>query len=171
MLSKIFRADKPRVYLDKIVVVSRDEFDRVDEWGLFKSESLEEGVRQRLEEVFSLPHIFSCSEPKSSDLALEVVVLNVQGGVFDGVSFGEFGGLPLLWRPKVEIVARLYYANSGKTHSSYKAKEKMSWRKYFSGVFSLRGLLRYKPIFGINDIEPILYKACEKLLFSMAKSI
>ncbi|WP_444894399.1 hypothetical protein ACJJIW_13845 [Microbulbifer sp. JMSA004] len=171
MFSKLFKKSKPRVYLDKMIVVSQNEFSKIGAWGAFKGEDLEAGIRHRLVEIFSLPHISSRIEPKSNDLALEVVVLKVRGGEFDTACFGEFGAMPVFWRPKIEVAARLYYADSKKTHSSYRAREKMPWREYFSGVFSLRGMLRYRPVFGAKELEPILYRACEKLLASMVKSV
>ncbi|MDO3381202.1 hypothetical protein [Gilvimarinus algae] len=171
MISKIFKKDKPRVYLDKMLVASRDEFEKTDEWGIFKSEDLEDGVREKLDGIFCLPPISTRQDSKKSDLALELVVLKVRGGEFEGVDFGLLGFAPIFWRPKIELAARLYYLDSGKTHSTYKAKEIMRWGEYFSGVFSLRGFFRYKPIFGPKNLEPILYKACEKLLFKMVNGI
>lgn len=171
VFSKIFKKAKPRVYLDKMVVAPRGEFEKMDSWGLFKGEDLEEGIRGKLTDIFSLPHISSRVDRKENDLALEIVVLKVQGGEFEGAHFGELGAIPIFWRPKIEVAARLYYIESGKTHSSYKAKEKMSWGMYFAGVFSLRGFFRYKPIFGVENLEPILYRACEKLLVKMVKTV
>ena len=171
MFSKLFKKDKPRVYLDKMVVAPRDDFYKIDDWGLFKSEDLEEGIRDKLDGIFSLPHISTRADAKKTDLALELMVLKVQGGEFESADFGSLGGFLIFWRPKIEVAARLYNIASGKTHSSFKAKEKMPWGTYFTGVFSLRGVFRYKPIFGVNDLEPILYKACEKLLINMVKAV
>lgn len=171
VLSKIFKRKKSRVYLDKMVVAPREEFYKIDGWGLFKSEDLEEGIRSKLEGLFSLPHISTCTDTKETDLALELVVLKVQGGEFHGLDLAGFVGMPILWRPKIEVAARLYYIESGKTHSSFKAKEKMPWGEYLSVVFSLNGMFRLRPMFGVKELEPILYRACEKLLIDMVKVV
>lgn len=170
MFSKLWRKEKPRVYLGKVVVAPRSEAKKIDQWGLFKSEDLEDGIRRKLDEVFSLPQINSRQDFKKNDLALDVIILNIQGGELDGVGLVEIT-LPIFWRPKIEIAARLYYADSGKTHTTFKAIEKMPWSQYLSGAFSMRGLFRFKPMFGVNELEPLLYRACEKLLTYMAKAV
>jgi len=170
MFSKFLNKEKPRVYLGKLMVVPRGEFKKNDEWGLFKSEDLEVGIREKLDGIFSLPHLDSRQDEKKTDLGLEVVILNVQGGDFINANI-EGMGFPILWRPKIEIASRLYNLESGKTHRSFKLKEKMPWSQYFSGLFSLRGILRHKPIFGVNELEPLLYQACAKLIQNMTKSI
>ncbi len=171
MFSKLYRREKKKVYLGRLVVAPRGKFETWDSWGLFKSEDLEGEIRSKLEGLFSLPTIDERSEPKKSDLALEVVVLKLQGGEFEFADLGSLGGFPVFWRPKIEVAARLYNIESGKTHASSKAKEKMPWSQYLSGVLSFRGLFRYKPIFGVSEIEPLLYRACEKILVKLASTV
>ena len=170
MISNFFNKAKPRVYLGKVVVAPRNEIKKIDQWGLFKSEDLEEGIRTKIDGIFSLPHLDAREGEKKTDLALEVVILKVQGGEFESATFGDIA-LPIFWRPKIEIAARLYNIDSGKTYKAFESIEKMSWIQYLSGVFSLRGLVRYRPMFGVAELEPLLYRACEKVLIYMAKAV
>jgi hypothetical protein len=88
----------------------------------------------------------------------------------DGISLGTLGAIPIFWRPKVAVASRLFNIESGKTIETAKYCAKMPWRQYLSGVFSLRGFIRYKPIFGIEDIEQLLYLACHQVLSTLIRS-
>jgi len=171
VLSKLFKKEKPRVYLDKLIVVPRSELRKIDEWGLFENEDLEEGLRNRLNDLFCLPHISSREEVRKNDLGLEVALVELQGGEFDAVSIGGIGGFPIFWRPKVKIVSRLYNIDTGKTVTTFRTTEKMSWGKYVSKIFTINGFFRYKALFGVKDVEPLLFVACEKLLIYRAKAV
>lgn len=170
MISRLFNKAKPRVYLGKVVVAPRNEVKKIDQWGLFQSEDLEEGIRAKINGIFSLPYLDERDGEKKSDLALEVVILKVQGGELESATLEDIA-LPIFWRPKIEIAARLYNIDSGKTYKTFETIEKMSWLQYFSGVFSLRGLVRYRPMFGVKELEPLLYRACERVLIYMAKAV
>ncbi|MGH1542047.1 MAG: hypothetical protein ACRBHB_16590 [Arenicella sp.] len=171
MLPKFFKKEKPRVYIDKLVVSPRDEIKKIDQWGAFKYEDLEAGIREKLNGLIQLPHISSRETIQENDLALEVVIINLQGGELGNFNLDDLGGIPFFWRPKIEIAARLYNLSSDTTHSSFKMTEKMPWSNYFSGLISINGILRYKPLFSTKDLEPLLYRACEKTLIKLTKSI
>lgn len=119
MFKNPFKKKKPRVYLGSTVVVARNEFFKSDQWGLFQSFDLESELRAKLTEALSLPLIEARIEPQKTDLALEIVIVDYRSGEF----YLEF---PLLmWRPKIEVKARLYCIETGKTTKSVIAKEKV----------------------------------------------
>jgi hypothetical protein len=81
VLSKILRKERPRVYLGTLAVAPRADIKRhFDQWGVFKTEDLDTNLRQSLKEIFSLPLATEVSEPKSSDLVLDVVIPEFQSG-------------------------------------------------------------------------------------------
>ncbi|WP_428241162.1 hypothetical protein [Gynuella sp.] len=170
MIRNIFKKEKARVYLDKLMVIPKQDYMKSDEWGFIGKEDLEGGIREKLTELFSLPHISSRTDAKKTDLGLEVAVVNFQGGEFDGISLGSLGAVPIFWRPKVSVVSRLFNIESGKTIKTAKYCAKMPWNQYLRGVFSLRGFIRYKPIFGIEDIEQLLYFACHQVLSKLIRA-
>jgi hypothetical protein len=162
------KKEKPKLFLGAIVVVPRNEIMKIDEWGLFKGENLEDSVRVKLEYLFSLPSVHEYSTFNDGDLALEIIVTKLQGGEFTSAQFSPID-IPIMWRPKVQIKARLFFINSKKTKRVFDVSQKMPWSQYFSRVFSFRGIIRFKPLFETVDLEPMLYKACEQLLGKLAK--
>ncbi len=86
------------------------------------------------------------------------------------VDLGDIG-FPLFWRPKIEIRSRLYNLKTDKTKMTFSITEKMGWEKYFGRVFSVRGVLRFRPMFDRHDMEHLLYQGCLKLLVKMQNKI
>lgn len=170
MLSSFRKKEKSKLYLGAIVVVPRNELKRFDEWGFFKGEPLDDEIREKFEQLFSLPRIPEGKAVNDTDLALEIVVPNIQGGEFTSAQISPFD-IPIFWRPKVSIKARLFFINSKKTKASFEVNEKMPWSEYFSRVLSIRGIIRYKPLFDAKELEPMVYKACSKLIYQMSKAV
>lgn len=171
MLTKILKPSKPRVFMASLVVVPRSEWKRSDEWGLFKSEKLDDETRERLESIFSLlPPANSVQDLNDNDLGLDVLVPMVQGAELTSTMTHPYA-FPILWRPKIQIKSRLFYLKSQRTKQTFLITEKMPRKEYIAGILSLRAFFRYKPIFVAKDLEPMLFRACEKLMKRMVKSI
>lgn len=168
MFSILKKKEKSKLFMGAIAVVPRSEFMKVDEWGLFKGESLEDSVKVKLENLFSLPHIPESNSVNDQDLALDIIVSKIQGGEFTSLQTTPID-VPIFWRPKIQIKARLFYINSKKTKSTFEVSRKMPWGTYLNRVFSLRGIIRFKPLFEPVDLEPIMYSACEQLIKKLAK--
>lgn len=170
MFPKIFKREKPRVYLGAMLVASSEEWKSLDGWDLFKSVSLEDGLRKSLHSAVNLPPIDSREERKESDLGLELVIVNYQGGEFSAFQTTELF-IPIFWRPKVELKARLYNLATGKTVHSASSKKKTPWRQFFSRVFSFNGIFRFKPLFDVKDMEVLLCLAAIETLAKLTKRL
>ena len=170
MFSKLLRKTKPNVYLGSLAVAPRADIKRhIDQWGMFETEDLDSGLRQSLKEIFSLPLAIEVKEPTNSDLGLDVIVPKFQSGDAWDLALGEIG-LPLLWRPKIIVSSRLFYLKSDKTKSTFSVTQKMKWNQYFRRYFTLRAILRWRPMFDKQDMDYLLYQACHKLLLKMKKN-
>ena len=170
MITNFFKREKPRVYLGALLVTSRDEWLNSDAWGLFKSVDLEGGLRISLKSTVNLPPVDNRADPKESDLGLELVVVDHRGGEFDGFQAAELF-IPIFWRPKVELNARLYNLATGKTVYSARSKKKTPWGQFLSRVFSLNGFFRFKPLFDIKDMEVLLCLAAIEVLGKLTKRL
>ncbi|MEM1199356.1 MAG: hypothetical protein AAGI06_08625, partial [Pseudomonadota bacterium] len=109
LLGKIFRKEKPRVYLGTLAVVPQryDLSAFINNTINFQKSGLDEKLQEALEELFSLPLISERTSPRAGDLAMDVFVSEYQrGGVLD-MHVVELP-TPLFWRPKVTVAARLY---------------------------------------------------------------
>jgi len=171
MIKSFFNKEKPRLYLDSVMVIPRNEWKTFDEWNWIKrKEDFEQNARQKLEMLFDFPHVSTAENTGKKDIALEVALLKIQGGEFNALDFG-IGAIPIFWRPKVSLKARLYRIESGKTVSTFSVTEKTSWKYYLLRVISLRGIFRYKPLFDQQDIDTLLHKACTRLIKQMSKKL
>jgi len=171
MFSKLFSKEKPNVYLGSLVVAPSDSWTSESEgWGLFETTDLEAGLRESIEKVIELPRRRDIDSHKETDLALEMVVVEHQGGEFDSLSTSEIF-LPIFWRPKVKIKARLYEIKSGKTFAVASSKKSITWGDFFNRSFSLRGLFRFSPLFGNKDMEALLCLAAIDVLQSLKKKL
>ena len=170
MFSIFKKKEKPKLFLGAIVVVPGNEIMKLDEWGMFKGENLEDSVKCKLEDLFSLPLVQEYDSFNDNDLALEIIVTKLQGGEFSSAQISPID-IPIMWRPKVQIRARLSFINSHKTKKVFYVSQKMPWNQYFNRVFSIRRIIRFKPLFESVDLEPILYRACQQLLSKLAKCV
>jgi len=170
LFSRIFNKEKPRVYVGALLVASKEDLGCSDGWGLFKSENLEEGLRKSLNSAIDLPSVESNKTPKETDLVLDLVVVNHQGGEFNGFHSLEFF-IPIFWRPKVEVSARLYNLATGKTVYSAVSLKKTPWGQFFSRAFSVNAVFRFKPLFGAKDMEILLCLAAIDVLEKLTKKL
>ncbi len=170
MFTKLFKREKPRVFLGNLAVVPRTSLTKVDEWGMFSSEDLDAALRKSLIEIFSLPPASEISDPRASDLVVDVVIPKYQSGDAWNIELGDIG-FPIMWRPKVEVRSRLYELGSNKTASVFSAVQKMKWRYFLPRLLTWRAFFRFKPIFEKSEMEYLLYQACIKLLNKMNKAI
>lgn len=156
--------------MGNLAVVPRTSLTKVDEWGIVSNEDLDAALRKSLVEIFSLPPASEITNPKTSDLVVDVVIPKYQSGDAWSINLGEIG-FPVFWRPKVEVRSRLYELNTNKTTSVFSAVQKMKWRYFLPRLLTWRAFFRFKPIFEKSEIEYLLYQACIKLLNKMNRAI
>ena len=171
MFGKFLKKEKPRVLLGKVTVVPRKSLKKIDEWGLFSSEDLNTSLYRSLTEIFSFPSASNVPDPESTDLVLDVAIPKYQSGDYWGVDFGEMGGAPFFWRPKIEVHTKLYELSTNKTKSTFSITEKMRWSAYIPRIFSLRALIRFSPVFDKSDMDLLLCQACIKVLEKVKKEM
>ena len=159
MLGKIFKKDKPMVYLGELGVAPTNVLNEQDGWGLLESEDLVAGLKNSLKELIDLPPVQEIQTPEDNDLVLDMMVVKHQGGSFFTASLGYAYSVPLFWRPKVTLKARLYRRKTGKTLHVFTSTKKVAWKQYFSRVFTVSGLFSLKPLFGVRDMEGLLCQA------------
>ncbi len=173
VLNRLFRKESPRVFLGTLAVAPRSDFkSSIEQWTLFNKnvEDFDETLRKSLEEIFTLPLAIDVSEPKATDLVLDVIVPDYQGGEFalDGTALFP---LAAIWRPKVKVASRLYYLKSKKTKKKFLITQKMTMKEYLNRSFSWRGFIRFKPLFDSEDLDQLIGMACYDLLKEVKKAI
>jgi hypothetical protein len=169
MFQKYFRKEKPHIYLGQLAIVPKEDWKRIDERGIFRSENLEVGLKKLLEETFVFQSLSERQVEAPRDLALDVFVSSYSGGAFDAFSSSDFF-IPIVWRPEVELKARVTSVGTGKIVTIQSVKVKMRWGTYFSRVFSCRGVFRMEPLFDIKDVEPLFFQAAHQILLKIKKA-
>ncbi|WP_370977852.1 hypothetical protein [Agaribacterium sp. ZY112] len=171
MLKRFFKKKKFSLYLGSLAVAPRSDFRRhFDEWSAFGKEDLDSSLRAQLIEIFELPLASTISQPTDTDLALDVVVPEFQSGDILDVALGDMG-FPLAWRPKVDVAARIYKLDTGKTIHTASVTAKLGWKQYFSRLFTWRAFIRLKPMFDSSDLNLLLQRACLELLSKLRKAV
>ena len=163
MFNRIFKREKPKVYLGTIAVVPRNDFKRHFEHNIYTGENLEVSLQNRLHEIFNFPLSSERANPSKTDLAVDVVIAKFQAGNTLNVHAGDFG-IPIFWRPKIELASKLYNLNTGETKLITTITTKLSWRNYLSRLFTWRALIGFRPMFDAQDMEKLLTEACLQLL-------
>lgn len=169
-LGRFLKRERPRVFLGTLAVVPRTDLKRhFDQLGVFQNEDLDLPLQRTLQEIFALPPASEVSTPLSTDLGLDVLIPSFQSGDYWDVSLGEIA-FPVFWRPKVTVVCRLYYLKSQKTKRTYSVTQKMPWREFIGRQLTWRGIFRFRPTFGAEDLNRLLCLACHSLLDKLRKA-
>ncbi|MET1080697.1 MAG: hypothetical protein ABWY06_22020 [Pseudomonas sp.] len=169
MFDRIRKRPKPRVYLGTLTVLPRSDFKRHFEGGGFVSgQPLEAPLRLRLEEIFNLPLARECEHPGATDLAVDLVVVGFQTGT--NLALWELG-VPLLWRPKIELAARVYRLGDGETTYLTQVVTKQPWREYRARLLTVRSILGLRPLFDAEDMAALLSKACLQMLPRLIRAV
>lgn len=113
--------------------------------------------------LLALPRAEAVTVPLPTDMAFDVALRSYRSGSASDFSFGAFG-LPMYWRPKVQLAARLYHLQSGKAKATFRVTERMPWAAYLNRVLSWRVLVGLDPPARRSDLEWLLGRAVERLV-------
>lgn len=154
------RKPQPRLYLGDVFVVKRQDWKRfIDQWSLMGAENFDCILYTKLRDIFELPLARDIRSPEGRDLAIDIIVPRYQLGAGLSGSLGGHG-LFFFWHPKIQVKARIYRINTGKTLQEVQCRACLGWKAFFSRIFSIRGILPFQPTFDSKDMEPLLYKGC-----------
>ena len=152
------------MFLGALAVASRTDIKRyIDEQMTYRREALEDVLRKDLVEIFDLPPASTVESPLKTDLGLDVVITKYQLGDAWIVSMPALE-IPIFWRPKIEIRARLFLLRSEMTFKIFTITESLPWKSYLSRVCSYRTITRIRPIFDIDDLRILLNRSSTRLL-------
>ena len=179
-LRKLFRRERPRIFLGALAVAPRSDFKRYFEYtrthgpfdleGWLNPKDIDTELRTALTDLFALPPV-SCREtPRDSDLALDVIIPEFQAGQFLPINAGPVL-VPIMWRPKVKVGARLYVIDTGETRSTHTVSEKLRWRETCRRVLSPKAIFWGSPAFSADDTKRLFYAACIKLLERVKRDV
>jgi hypothetical protein len=168
MLSSFFTKEQPNLYSGTLAVAPNDRVTNIESFFSFGFSNLDDSIRNQLNQIFRFEAFSEVTEPNADDLVLDVIVVCLRGGDMLSCNFEGFS-FPLLWRPKIKLVSRIYNAKSKKTLKVFRVSQSVTWREYFSRLLSFRGIFRFGPLYSGEDMEYILGKASINLLEKVKK--
>ena len=128
-------------------------------------------LKDLLEEMMSLPKLSPNQKVTDTDLVLNIVISRF----YFGSGLEEFSlpdiSIPVFWRPKIEVGARLTRATDGKTVYTSVVVTRMPWKEYLSRTLSFKGIIGWGELFNIDDINMLLGKSCIRLLEKLRNEI
>lgn len=161
---------RPVIYLGRIAVVPRKGLKAWVENTLLGEEVQgESGLYEQLREIFALAPAETAEILNESDLCLDVALAGRSSGAALELDLGRFAFLAL-WRPKIELRARLTKPVSGKAVKNFAITERPSWREYLWRRAFLFGLLFGGIGFDQRNMEMLLNRASLRLLKAVAKA-
>ncbi|WP_062270616.1 hypothetical protein [Endozoicomonas arenosclerae] len=163
MFRKFFKKKAYKLYLGNIHVVERKDLKRFfDQPPPLFFESNESLLYRKLAELFELPSAQHLNQFSSNELAIDIIIPSYQGG---SLLFGSIGvPVAFLWRPKVEVLSRIYRLEDRKMLSEVKIISKQPWIQFFKGLLTFN-------FFQTNDLEPLLLQCCSKAIARHSKNL
>ncbi len=77
MLKKLFRKEKPRIFLGNLAVAPRTGIKKhFDQWGAFESADLDSSLSMNLKSIFSLPLASEINRVRVFDVVSEPLIPN-----------------------------------------------------------------------------------------------
>jgi hypothetical protein len=154
------------LYLGAVAVVPRSDLMRQFELPMADGPA-DEALRTHIESVVSLP---KANGSKESGHALDILISKHHGGRgFEGTA-GDFW-LPFLWRPTVEVSARLYALKGRKTLATVTAQKRMAWGEFFGRLLSIKHLLSFSSPFTRHDMINLLDEALFETLTQIKEKV
>lgn len=120
-------------------------------------------LQSHLQAVLSLPKAPAKHQASPEDCAIDVFVAKHQGGEAWDLGAGNLG-LPLFWRPSVEVSSRFYALQSNKDITTVHVRKHLPWSEYLNRLFSLRGYISLRSPFTHQDMTHLLDEAMLEVL-------
>lgn len=170
MLGKLMKQDPPRIFVGTLGVATGGGLARRLE-GLANAvaPSLDRALQAELDALFPMPSVATVDAVRPTDLAFDVTIQSYQLGSATDLSLGPVG-LPMYWRPKVLLAARLYALQSRKTRAAFRITQKMPWKVYLGRLLSWRVLAGLEPPSRRGDLEHLLRQAAGRLMARLRDS-
>lgn len=164
------RRNAPRVFAGTLRVVSgRNLVRQLESLSSAVPSDMDHALLGDLQAVISLPPISTADSPQPSDMAFDVVLQSYRLGCSADLSLGTVG-IPLYWRPRVRVAARLYQLQSNKTKKTFALTQCMSWAQYFQRILSWKVFIGLEPVAGRGDMQILLRQAGERLLARLERA-
>jgi len=136
----MFTQKKRPVYLGEIRVARRSKSKRVFDLEFTGSENYSKAIIRKIRSAVDLPLE---AEASGDHLAIDFDVVDYTRGSNLGVQGSELDLIGVLYRPKVELEARLRDGKSGKAKYRFKVAKRMPLSRYLLDSVDIRSMFRW----------------------------
>ncbi len=170
LMSKLMKQEPPRIFVGTLdVAPGRGLARRFEGLAGAVPPSLDRALQAELNELFPLPSAATVDAARPTDLAFDVTIQRYRFGSATELSLGEVD-IPMYWRPKVQLAARLYLLQSRKTRAAFRITQKMPWKVYLGRVLSWRVFVGLEPLSRRSDLEHLLRQAAQRVMARLRDS-
>lgn len=163
MFRKLLKREPARLFLGALsVATGRNVVSHLESLPGGTPPALDRALLVELAELLSFPMAATVEAPRSTDMAFDVVLQSHRFGSATDLSLGTVD-LPMYWRPKIRLAARLYHLPSNKTKTTFHVTQKMPWSVYLNRALSWRVLVGLERPARRSDMEALLRQASEQL--------
>jgi hypothetical protein len=157
------KREPPRVFVGGLSIASGNLIRHLESMGGTQPPALDRALLMNLAELLPLPKAESVDTPLETDLVLDVALQRYRSGSATDFSLGAIG-VPMYWRPRVRLAARLYHLRSKHPKATFQVTQRMPWSMYLSRVLSWRVLAGLEHPARRDDLEQLLRQATDKLV-------
>ena len=169
MLDRLMKRKPSRLFLGSLSVASGNLVRHLERLGGTPHQALDRALLAELSDLLPLAKADAVDMPLATDMAVDVAVLGYRAGSATDFSLGTVG-LPLYWRPNVQLAARLYHLRSKQPKAMFQVTQRMPWSMYLSRILSWRVLVGLENPGRRNDLELLLRQATERLVTRLRDS-
>jgi hypothetical protein len=170
MLLRIFRRQPRRLFLGDVAALGRDTVRRgLERLASDVPASLDRALLVELIDSCPWPPVRDAGLPGPTDLAVDFDLVTYRHGISTLVSFDSVT-IPLFWRPKVTLTARLYYLQSRQPLRTINVTESMPLAVFLRGILSLKVSLGTEPPAGRKELEELIRLASARLRRSLERT-
>ncbi len=122
-----------------------------------------EALLEALAEMIALPAVSTVDALRATDMAVDIAVQSYRSGSATDFSLGPIE-VPLFWRPRVKLAAKLYGLQSRQTKTMFQVTQCMPWSAYFSRLLHWRVLVGFEHPARRGDLDVLLRQATVRLI-------
>lgn len=163
MLRSLRTSEPSRLFVGSLSIASGNLIRHLEGLAGTPPPALDRALLVQLAELLPLPEAATVDSPRATDLAFDVAIQGYRSGSATDLSLGAVG-LPLYWRPRIRLAARLYHLRSKQPKATFQVTERMPWSVYLNRVLSWRVFVGLEHPARRNDLEQLLRRATERLV-------
>lgn len=163
-----FRSSQPKIYLGNVCAIPRKDFLRNFEGGFFGGEKWPANLLEELRALLAYPSISELITADGSELAVDVAIESYSRGGWAYYSGGGLLSIPLLWRPKIQLMAKLYSVKTGKQRQVIRVVQRSSWGNYSSAISNWKVYLGFSSATTDPMLSELLRGAAQQLKLKIA---